>query len=102
MLIELGILILFLLVGSAIAHETRNFVILGKDTNKIDFVLQPHVAPLFSVRYVSGPPLPETGSLNCEFKDEVVKTPRGDQIHFLAGYCEGGTVVHVIGIDLNH
>ena len=99
-LIEIGILLLLGLAGAAIAHETRNFKVLGKD--KQEFVLQPHVAPLFSVKQISGPAIPETGSLNCIFKNEERKTPSGDTIIALVGYCEGGIIVEITGIDLNH
>ena len=98
-LIEIGILLLLGLAGAAIAHETRNFRVLGKD--KQDFVLQPHVAPLFSVKQISGPAIPETGSLNCIFKNEA-RLSGGSIIQVLVGYCEGGIVVEITGIDLNH
>ena len=99
-LIEIGILFLLGLAGAAIAHETRNFKVLGKD--KQDFVLQPHVAPLFSVKQISGPAISETGSLNCIFKNEERKIPGGGTVQVLVGYCEGGVVVEITGIDLNH
>lgn len=100
MLIELIILTLFILVGAAIAHETRNFSVIGKD--KEGFIFQPHVAPVLWVKQISGPAIPEKGSLNCTWKPEAIKTPKGDTIHILAGYCEGGVVVHLISMDLNN
>ena len=99
-LIELTVLALLGFAGAAIAHETRNFVVVGKD--KTEFIFQPHVAPMLWVRQVSGPAIPEKGSLNCTWKPETIKTPKGDTIHILAGYCEGGVVVHLISMDLNN
>lgn len=92
---------ILLLSGIALcATEKRNYEIWG--TKGEDTVIMPHVAPLIGVIQVSGPKMPEHGSINCDFKTDIMKSPGGDTIHILAGYCENGVVVHVTSIDLNH
>jgi hypothetical protein len=90
-----------LLFGSLLyATEKRDYEVWGKKDGET--VLMPHVAPIIGVKQVSGPPIPEHGSLACNFKQETETTPRGEKVHVLAGYCEQGIVVHVTSIDLNH
>jgi hypothetical protein len=86
--------------GILYAAERRDYEVWGKKDGET--VLMPHVAPIIGVKQVSGPPIPEHGSLACNFQQESAVTPKGDKIHYMVGYCEQGIVVHVVSIDLNH
>lgn len=91
-----------LLLSAAVVYssEKRDYEIWAKKNG--EFVLMPHIAPLISVTQFSGEPLPEHGSLACEFVQETEKTPNGDTVKVLIGHCERGITVHLVGIDLNH
>jgi len=100
MLVVLAVVIIWLAfpVPGHASNKGRDFMILGLDQEhpKDGRVLQPHLPPAVFVRQVSGPPLPEKGSVSCIWKEHKVNgTP------YLYGYCENDTIVAVSGIDLN-
>lgn len=92
-----------LLLSSAVvlhATEKRNYEVWGHKDSEI--VIMPHISPLLGVKQIAGPPIPEKGSLDCEFNQESEVSPHGDNLKILVGRCSGGVVVHLISIDLNH
>lgn len=99
------LVMLLLLASGVYLHATektnlKNYEVWGRKDNEI--VIMPHVSPLLGVRQISGPPIQEKGSLDCEFEQESEKTPAGDTVKIMAGHCTGGVVVHLVSIDLNH
>ena len=94
--------IILLLSGTVAlcATEKRNYEVWGHKDGEV--ILMPHVAPVLYVSQKSGAPIPEKGSLNCEFKQEIMTSPVGEKYHTLVGYCENGITVNLTGIDLNH
>ena len=90
-----------LLLGTTLcASEKRDYEIWRHEGNET--VLMPHIAPILWVKQISGPKMPEHGSIACEFKPETKTTPKGDTVQVLNGHCEGGVVVALMAIDLNH
>lgn len=92
------LLALLLLGSTQPAHPKRAVTILQQDTGENTRVLLPMIAPVLYVSQTEGKPLPQKGSIQCSWQEELSKA--GDRV--IAGYCEGDAKVVLTGIDLNY